>query len=315
MITVLMATHNGARTLPIVLRAYCEFEPVSEEWKLLVVDNASTDSTREIVRSFQSKLPITYIHEPRIGKNFALNTGLESISGDLVLLTDDDALPRPDWIAQARRVANAQPTFSVFGGAIVPQWEIPPEDWILEYVTYKYSITDPAWKEGPILPLWIYGPNMAIRSKVFEAGHRFDVELGPRGSNYQQGDETEFLERVARTGVRCWHCKSMIVAHIIRKHQMTKQWLLRRAIPIGRAAFKHDFAEKDLPPALFSVPRYLVRNILMQTLRVGRSVFSGDEKSVLRERFRLNRLIGAALGGREMYKRAGRTAHLPEPPA
>jgi L-malate glycosyltransferase len=302
MITVLMATHNGARTLPIVLGAYCELQPVGEDWMLLIVDNASTDSTRDIVQSFQSKLPITYIQEPRIGKNFALNTGVESITGDLALLTDDDAVPRPDWMAQARRIVDAQPGFSVFGGVIVPQWETPPEDWILEYITYKYSITDPAWAEGPILPLWVYGPNMAIRSDVFKAGHRFDVNLGPRGSNYQQGDETEFLERVVKSGVRCWHCKNMVVAHIIRKHQMTQQWLLRRAIPIGRAEFKRDFAEQDLPPALFGVPRYLVRKIPIQAVRVARAALSRNGKQFLKERVDLNCLVGAALGGRDLYK-------------
>jgi len=175
----------------------------------------------------------------------------------------------------------------------------------LEYVTYKYSVTDPAFEEGPILPLWVYGPNMAIRSTVFEAGHRFDVNLGPRGSNYQQGDETEFLERIARSGFRCWHCKSAVVAHIIRKHQMTKQWLLRRAIPIGRAEFKRDFAGQDLPPALLGMPRYIIRKILVQAFRVGRVSLSRNSKRILRERFRLNCLIGGALGGRDLYKRRG----------
>jgi L-malate glycosyltransferase len=302
MITVLMATHNGARTLPIVLSAYCELEAVPGDWRLVIIDNASTDSTMEIVQSFQRKLPITYIQEPRIGKNFALNTGLQSITGDLVLLTDDDAVPRPDWLIQVRHIADTKPEFSVFGGAIVPQWEVPPEDWILEYVTYKYAITDPAWEEGPILPLWVYGPNMAIRSAVFESGHRFDVSLGPRGSNYQQGDETEFLERIARTGVKCWHCKSAVVAHIIRKHQMTKRWLLRRAVPIGRAEFRREFSQTDLPVPLFGVPRYLLRQILVQAFRIGRAAVSGNRDQLLRERFLFNCLIGRASCGREMYK-------------
>jgi L-malate glycosyltransferase len=300
--TVLMATHNGARTLPIVLGAYCNLQSVPSEWKLVIVDNASTDSTREIIESFQTKLPVTYIHEPRVGKNIALNTGLEKISGDLVVLTDDDAVPRPDWLVEARRVAEAQPSYSVFGGTVVPQWEVPPDDWILEYVTYKYAVTDPAWEEGPILPLWVYGLNMAIRAEVFKAGHRFDIELGPRGSNYQQGDETEFLQRIGRSGFRCWHCKSMVVAHIIRKHQMTKKWLLRRAIPIGSAEFRRAFQEKDLPIALFGVPRYLIRQIMLQGFQVGCAALRGDSNRILKERFRFNCLIGKLLASRPLYR-------------
>jgi GT2 family glycosyltransferase len=306
MITALMATHNGSRTLPVVLDAYCKLKPIPEDWKMVIVDNASTDSTNDIVRSFQSKLPIEFVHENRVGKNYALNTGVEFVTGDLALLTDDDAVPREDWLLQARRMADAQPSFAVFGGVIVPQWEAPPEDWIFEYITHKYSITNPDWQEGPIDPLWVYGPNMAIRSEVFQAGHRFDVSLGPRGSTYQQGDETEFLQRIGRAGFHCWHCKQMQVAHIIRKNQMTKEWLLRRAIAIGRAEFKREFGEfgeRQLPAAVFHMPRYLLREIIVQTLRVGRAGLSRDSKSILRERFRLNSLIGRAKGSRELYSR------------
>jgi glycosyltransferase involved in cell wall biosynthesis len=304
MITILMATHNGSHTLPVVLDAYCKLESLNEDWKIVIVDNASTDSTKDIVRSFQAKLPITYVQEPRIGKNFALNTGVEYIAGDLALLTDDDAVPQRDWLVQTRRIAAAQPSFAIFGGVILPQWEAIPEDWLLEYVTCKYAVTNPSWAEGPIEPLWVYGPNMAIRSEVFQAGHRFDVKLGPRGSRYQQGDETEFLQRIGRAGFKCWHCKDMVVAHIIRKHQMTKQWLLRRAIPIGHAEFKREFGEfgeRQLPVPLFGVARYLIRELIVQALRVARALIRGNEGDMLKERFRFNTLIGNALGSRELY--------------
>jgi hypothetical protein len=91
---------------------------------------------------------------------------------------------------------------------------------------------------------------------------------------------------------------------------MTKQWLLRRAIPIGRAEFKRDFGERDLPPALLGVPRYIIREILIQALRIVRVAANRDRNHILRERFRLNCLIGGALGGRDLYKRRGRKCQL-----
>ena len=47
MLTVLIATYNGGRTLPSVLNAYCKLAPPDEEWKLVIVDNGSTDNTEE----------------------------------------------------------------------------------------------------------------------------------------------------------------------------------------------------------------------------------------------------------------------------
>lgn len=299
MLTVLMATHNGARTLPLVLDAYCRLEQPRGGWRVVVVDNGSSDSTREIVHSFQGSLPLTCVQESRIGKNRALNTGIEHIDGDLVVLTDDDAVPRPDWLVQLRQTADGQPSFSVFGGAIVPQWEVPPEPWIFDYLRPWYTITDPTWQEGPIQPHRVYGPNMALRAQVFEAGHRFDPTRGPSGSRYQQGDETEFLERVARAGFQSWHCKSAVVAHIIRKNQATKKWLLRRAVPTGRAEFRREFEGRELPPMLFGVPRYLIREVLIQSVRLGWTAITRDG-DFMRERWSLNFLRGKALGGRDL---------------
>ena len=45
MLTVLIATRNGAATLPRVLASYTQLEPPTGGWKLVVVDNGSTDGT------------------------------------------------------------------------------------------------------------------------------------------------------------------------------------------------------------------------------------------------------------------------------
>ena len=90
--------------------------------------------TKEIIHSFMDRLPLTYVFEPARGKNAALNTGLASVEGDLVVLTDDDTLPRPDWLIEIRRAADSQPSFSVFGGTVLPHWEVRPEEWILAWV-------------------------------------------------------------------------------------------------------------------------------------------------------------------------------------
>ena len=134
MITVLMATHNGAQTLTEVLDAYCKLESPKGGWKLILVDNGSTDSTPEIVSSFGRRLPLTCISEPMRGKNIALNTGLRSVTGDLVVLTDDDVLPHSDWLRQMRIATDRHPSFFIFGGAILPKWQAPPEPWLLAWV-------------------------------------------------------------------------------------------------------------------------------------------------------------------------------------
>ncbi len=305
MLSVLMATYNGAGTLPEVLNAYCELKSPDGGWKLLIVDNGSTDSTKETIACFRSRLPLTYIFEPTLGKSAALNTGLLNVTGDLVVMTDDDALPRPDWLVQMRVAAESQPTFTIFGGAIVPHWEIPPEDWILAWQCPTLTITDPAWEEGPIVVARLSGPNMAVRSEVIEAGYRFDTSLGPVGPRYQMGEEADFLQRLGKAGFRAWYCKRAVVAHMIRRDQMKKEWVLRRAVPLGRAQYRWEYRElSQTPPVLLlGIPRYMIREILAQAIHVARAKLSQDEDTVFKKRWRLHYLVGRAIEGRILFKK------------
>ena len=305
MLTVLMATYQGAGTLPEVLKAYCKLDSPNDGWNLIIVDNGSTDSTKEIIASFRSRLPLTYVFEPTLGKSAALNTGLRGVTGDLVVMTDDDALPRPDWLVQMRLAADSQPSFSIFGGAIVPHWEIPPEDWILKPPQYILSITDPSWEDGPTVAASVYGPNMAVRSEVIRAGYRFDASLGPVGPLYLMGEDTEFVQRLSKAGFRAWHCKRAVVAHMIRREQMKKKWMLRRAMRYGSAHYQSECREcsPSQPVLLLGIPRYMIREVLEQAIQVARAKLSQDAATVFKEHWQLYYLVGRALGGRILFKK------------
>jgi glycosyltransferase involved in cell wall biosynthesis len=304
MLTVLVATYDGAKTLPEVLKAYCAVESPDGDWKLVIIDNGSTDATKEIIAAFHHRLPLTYVYEPKPGKNTALNTGLSSLAGDLVVFTDDDVLPQPDWLRHFRVTADSQTSFSLFGGPILPKWECPPEDWLLTWVPLSptFTILD-SLEEGPISPRLIFGPNMAIRADIFQSGYRFDETIGPNGSNYAMGSETEFLRRLGKAGYKAWHCKKASVAHIIRALQMNEEWVLARAVRYGRG--QYQLAAKDSPQssrAVLGVPMSLLLSILTHGLRLAYAHLSGDAETLFKARWHWNYLIGKAIEARLLHK-------------
>lgn len=115
-LTVLLATKNRAQLLSRVLESFCSLETPDSGWKLVVVDNGSTDESTKVLESFRGRLPLQALIEANPGKNSALNAGLRFIEGDLTVLTDDDVFPRSDWLVQLRKAANAHPEFTMFGG-------------------------------------------------------------------------------------------------------------------------------------------------------------------------------------------------------
>ena len=304
MLTVLMTTRDGEKTLPCVLEAHCALQPPQGGWKLLVVDNASTDRTREILSSFAERLPLTYLFEARRGQNHARNSALSAIAGDLVVFTDDDAIPRRDWLAQMRGAADAHPDFAMFGGTVLPRWEKEPEDWILRWVPLAagFALTDPAWEEGPIRSSWVFSPNMAIRAAVFQGGCRFDQKFGPREGSYAMGSETELTRRLTRAGLRAWHAKPAIVEHIIRSFQTTPEWLLSRAVRYGRGQYRLSFQHERLPRALFGVPARALRGILAHAVRLALARWGRNPETIFRSRWDLRCSIGSALEARVLER-------------
>jgi len=238
MLTVFIATRNGAETLPRVLTAHTQLLAPPGGWKLVIIDNGSDDDSAAIATSFADRLPLVVHTDPRLGKNRALNRGLRELQGDLAVFSDDDALPEREWLIQLRTAADRQLAHGVFGGRILASWDEPPKDWVWEWVRFApvYCVSDATRQDGPCEPTKVWGPNMAVRAEWFRKGHRFDERLGPNGSaTYAMGSETEFTLRLAiAEQVHCWHCPGARVHHIIRPRQLSRAWVLRRAFRLGR---------------------------------------------------------------------------------
>ena len=235
MITVIFATRDRAEGLGRVLDTYRRLEPPPGGWKLIVVDNGSRDATAATLDGYADLLPLTRLDQPRPGKNRALNRALTHAEGDLVVFTDDDVLPAPDWLRQLRRAADEHPAFDLFGGAIRPAWPGEPPAWLFSCrvpLGLCYSINQR--DSGPCSATVVWGPNMAVRASVFAQGFRFNEEVGPDGTvSYGMGSETEFNRRLEEAGHSALHVGDAVVQHIIRPEQLSERWILGRGYRHG----------------------------------------------------------------------------------
>ena len=106
-ISVIICSYNREDSLRKTLTRLCDLEiPPHLSWELLLVDNNSTDGTRQVCESFIPKLPVRYLFEPLQGVNRARNRAVAEAAGQLLLFTDDDVNMDRNWIA-----AFASPTW------------------------------------------------------------------------------------------------------------------------------------------------------------------------------------------------------------
>lgn len=242
MLSVLFATHNGAKTLPQMLDAFCMLQIPDGGWEVVAVDNASNDQTKDILRRYLKKLPLKIVNCEDRGKNRALNAGISNLNGDIVVLTDDDILPHSTWLCELEKSVRENPEFDIFGGVILPQWPKSLPSWLAgndvllvkNLFSLSYGVTPSGRKEGETEPWTIWGANMVVRRQLFESGNRFNESIGPAAGAYVMGSETEFVTRLYEAGHRCYFNPNATVRHIIRENQLDKRWVLKRAFKAGR---------------------------------------------------------------------------------
>jgi L-malate glycosyltransferase len=295
MLTVLLATHNGAGTLPRVLEAYERLTPPMGGWRVVLVDNASTDDTPAILKGFASRLPLLALRTERRGKNVALNLGLEHVDGDLVVLTDDDAVPEVEWLVALSQAAVRHQDRDLFGGQIDPIWPGEPPPWILRLVNLgaTFAITGEDVAAGPMPAAQIWGPNMAVRTHLFRAGHRFDESIGPQAGQYVMGSEVEFTCRLERLGHSAWFVSDARVGHIIRPHQVERGWIIQRAYRLGRHMFHQERGSFAKASNLFrGAPRWKYRRLLAERWKALSSVISRDADQKFRADWEVSFLRG-----------------------
>lgn len=305
-----MATRNGAATLPKVLDAYCRLTPPAAGWRLLVVDNGSADGTAALLAGYADRLPLRCLYEPQAGKNRALNRALDALLAEpdaddaLCIFTDDDAVPSADWLLQWQACASAHPDFSLFGGAITADWAAQPPAWLLPLIPtgLTYGLTSPQLPDGPLYPGLIWGANMAVRRAAFAAGHRFDVCVGPNGAEYAMGSETELTRRLALAGYRSWFCGAAKVAHYIRPHQASPDYVLQKAWRFGRGKYRQELPGRFVE--MLGVPRWMLLKYALEMLRL---VFAVDPGRRFSHRWELAQLRGYFYEARHGAPRARKT--------
>ncbi len=87
-LSIVIPVYNERNTLDTLL---ARVEAVDYEKEILLVDDCSTDGTREIVESYQNKKGYKVLMQPQNrGKGAALRTGFAHASGDVIVVQDAD---------------------------------------------------------------------------------------------------------------------------------------------------------------------------------------------------------------------------------
>lgn len=111
--SVVIPTYNRAAFIEATLRSV--LSQTYSHYEVIVVDNCSTDNTKELLQPFISAGQIRFIeHDQNYERARSRNTGMSAARGDFVTLLDSDDFMYPNNLADAAEYARAHPDIRCF---------------------------------------------------------------------------------------------------------------------------------------------------------------------------------------------------------
>lgn len=129
-ISVILSTYNRCELLPEALQSLSDQQANGVEYEIIVVDNNSTDRTKEVVEQFKARNSrIRYVFEGRQGLSYGRNAGIQVAHADAIAFTDDDVQVATDWILSIQQALSQYPDAEFLGGRVLPLFEDPLPVW------------------------------------------------------------------------------------------------------------------------------------------------------------------------------------------
>lgn len=220
-VSVVLSTYNRCTVLPRALEALAA-QSGDVPYEIIVVDNNSTDATRQVVEAWTSVVPdLSYLFEPQQGLPFARNAGLAAARAPIVAFTDDDVKVPSDWVRTIRLVFDANPSVDVIGGRVVPVWPAALPSWLTPLQLGPFALGergDVSFRvdAGNAAPCLV-GANFAFRREVFERIGSFDT-------SYTKSQDREIQLRLWRSGGQGLYVPEMAIEVDVPLERITKAY-------------------------------------------------------------------------------------------
>jgi len=170
-VSVIICTHNRANLLKRALASLVCQTIAPEKYEVIVVDDGSDDGTQDLVREVSarhSRIKLVSAGKNK-GASRARNMGLAAAKGKYFLFTDDDCIPRDDWVEIMCTALECNP---IVAGTI----ESPKSGYVK--LCHNIAHFHPFMKgRMPGSVDFLAGANMGFRRTVIDELGGFDDEL------------------------------------------------------------------------------------------------------------------------------------------
>ena len=196
-ISIVVPTYNSACTILKTIQALLAQDYPKENTEIIVVDDGSTDNTRELIKGY----PVKYFFQSNAGPAAARNLGWRNSSGEIILFTDSDCIPDTNWASKL--VANYADyrTGAVGGSYGIKNKENLLADCIFQEISIRHEMMP-----RKVKALGSY--NLSVRVDILRSIGGFDESY-----TIASGEDNDLSYRILKAGYTLVFSKDAIVLH------------------------------------------------------------------------------------------------------
>lgn len=276
LISVIICTYNRADLLSRTLESIAHQDLKKDHWQVVVVDNNSTDQTKEIVTQWRKEFSVSYVYEPQQGLSVARNTGAKAAACEYILYLDDDIYAEPGMLSAYYSYVNLHLTdpFACLAGKVVVEWEGGrPPAWFPAKFHNLYGQYDLG---NQIIDSRIaLGGNMLWNRSILLSLGGFDTNLGRKGNVKLASEETNLVQKALDHNLSIKYIPDAVVRHWTPYSRQTKSYLFKLCYWLGVSSSISENTSQPVnsPKTRFKKSLRLIREMMKCLFKFIQSIF------------------------------------------
>ena len=229
-IAAIICTHNRDRYLGAAIDSLLQQD--CTDYEIIVVDNASSDRTKEVVEQRLNNPLLKYIYEPELGLSVARNRGARETTAPILAYLDDDAEASVQWLRVITQAFRENEQLAIAGGKVT--LILPKGKQLPQWLSNEMAAALGSYDLGANL-IYIDNPNLtprglnyAIRQSFLEQIGGFDPNLGRVGKNLLSNEELLMTELALEKGWQVAYLPNALAAHNVASERLKPAWFINR---------------------------------------------------------------------------------------
>ena len=257
-ISVVISTFNGSQKLKETLR-HLALQKTTIPWEIVLVDNASTDHTKEVAEQIWDELgnrdvPFRTFSQPIPGKSHAQDMGYEKAAYEYIMVVDDDNWLCDTYLQTSYEIMEEHPEIGGLGGWCEAVFEADKPEWF-DLFAHNFAVSRQGEESGDITNKkgCLYGAGMVIRKNHWlepkEKGFAHQLTCR-KGNSLTSGGDTEYSYALRLLGYKIWYDERLYFKHFMPAARMNLNYIkkLRKGMADANFLLRAYLDEIDRVP-------------------------------------------------------------------